>query len=178
MSEIADGEKPVPSTWMMIHIAYEDCSSIQKPVFLVRVDTDPLHADTCAGHRMTATEMGLAYLRKQGIVMEKPLYKEETIAKEKFLYSNNSLLSVPNLDVDAEIKIALTSKLVFEDYEHTQAMNAMGINSKRGKNVGWHSTIEFTKAMSKMMINGERGDFPVIILRPSIIQSTLQDHFP
>ncbi|KAK6943999.1 Fatty acyl-coenzyme A reductase, NAD-binding domain, partial [Dillenia turbinata] len=112
--------------------------------------------------------------KRQGNVMEKPLYEGETIAKEKFLYSKNSVPS--NLDVDAEIRICSTSKFVSEDNEQTQAMKEMGI--KRAKMYGWQNTYEFTKAMGEMIINSEREDVPVVILRPSIIQSTFQDPFP
>ncbi|KAK6944000.1 Fatty acyl-coenzyme A reductase, NAD-binding domain [Dillenia turbinata] len=112
--------------------------------------------------------------KRQGNVMEKPLYEGETIAKEKCLYSKNSVPS--NLDVDAEIRICSTSKFVSEDNEQTQAMKEMGI--KRAKLYGWQNTYEFTKAMGEMIINSEREDVPLVILRPSIIQSTFQDPFP
>lgn len=36
----------------------------------------------------------------------------------------------------------------------------------------------FTKAMGEMMIDKLRDDIPVVIIRPSVIESTLSEPFP
>ena len=48
----------------------------------------------------------------------------------------------------------------------------------RAKLHGWHDTYVFTKAMGEMVINALRGDIPVVTMRPSVIESTLNYPFP
>lgn len=36
----------------------------------------------------------------------------------------------------------------------------------------------FTKAMGEMLIDEMRDDIPVVIIRPSVIESTFKDPFP
>lgn len=36
----------------------------------------------------------------------------------------------------------------------------------------------FTKAMGEMMIDKLRGDIPVVVIRPSVIESTFSEPFP
>jgi hypothetical protein len=48
----------------------------------------------------------------------------------------------------------------------------------RAKHHGWQDTYVFTKAMGEMVINSMRGEIPVVIIRPSVIGSTLRDPFP
>lgn len=43
---------------------------------------------------------------------------------------------------------------------------------------GWQDTYAFTKAMGEMLIEHMRGDIPVVVVRPSVIESTFQDPFP
>ena len=43
---------------------------------------------------------------------------------------------------------------------------------------GWQDTYVFTKAMGEMVINEMRGSIPVIVVRPSVIESTYQEPFP
>ncbi|KAL6344407.1 hypothetical protein AAG906_039663 [Vitis piasezkii] len=85
-------------------------------------------------------------------------------------------LSYPVLDVDGEIEIALDSKVAFEGNLKDQKMKALGL--ERARIHGWHNPYEFTKAMGEMMINSMRGDIPLVIIRPTVIGSTLEDPFP
>ena len=48
----------------------------------------------------------------------------------------------------------------------------------RAKHHGWQDTYVFTKAMGEMVINALRGDIPVVTMRPSVIESTLNYPFP
>nr|DAD42126.1 TPA_asm: hypothetical protein HUJ06_000356 [Nelumbo nucifera] len=41
--------------------------------------------------------------------------------------------------------------------------------------IGWQDTYVFTKAMGEMLLNSMRGDIPVVIMRPSVIESTLRE---
>ncbi len=57
-----------------------------------------------------------------------------------------------------------------------EQMVARGI--KRGRELGWHDSYSFTKAMGEQMIAKTRGDLPTVIVRPSIIESSLSDPEP
>jgi nucleoside-diphosphate-sugar epimerase len=46
---------------------------------------------------------------------------------------------------------------------------------RRGRELGWHDCYTFTKAMGEQLIDLERGDLPVVFLRPSIIESSLAE---
>jgi hypothetical protein len=55
-------------------------------------------------------------------------------------------------------------------------MVARGIT--RGRELGWHDSYSFTKAMGEQMVAKARGDLPTVIVRPSIIESSLSDPEP
>ncbi|RMF92668.1 MAG: hypothetical protein D6736_03055, partial [Nitrospinota bacterium] len=46
------------------------------------------------------------------------------------------------------------------------------------KSRGWNDTYTFTKALGEHLIAATRGDLPVVILRPSIIESSLLEPYP
>jgi hypothetical protein len=48
----------------------------------------------------------------------------------------------------------------------------------RAKARGWHDTYSFTKALGEQMVARERGDIPTAIVRPSIIESSLNEPEP
>ncbi|CAE6076846.1 unnamed protein product [Arabidopsis arenosa] len=43
---------------------------------------------------------------------------------------------------------------------------------------GWENTYTFTKAMGETVIRSNRGELPVVIIRPSIIESSYNEPFP
>ena len=49
---------------------------------------------------------------------------------------------------------------------------------QRGRELGWHDSYSFTKAMGEQMIAKMRGALPTVIIRPSIIESSLSDPEP
>jgi nucleoside-diphosphate-sugar epimerase len=49
---------------------------------------------------------------------------------------------------------------------------------RRGRHHGWNDAYTMTKAMGEQLIQKERGSMPVAIVRPSIIESSLQDPEP
>ncbi len=50
--------------------------------------------------------------------------------------------------------------------------------TQRGRALGWHDSYSFTKAMGEQMIAKTRGKLPTVIVRPSIIESSLSDPEP
>ena len=52
------------------------------------------------------------------------------------------------------------------------------IGMERAKSRGWHDTYTYTKAMGERRLGAHRGDLPVVIVRPSIIESSLNEPEP
>ncbi|KAM1747792.1 hypothetical protein ACFX12_008864 [Malus domestica] len=106
--------------------------------------------------------------------MEKPFCIGESIAGEKHISETPPGFSP--LDVENEIKFALNSKGAYENNKVAQKMKELGL--ERARKYGWQDTYMFTKAMGEMMINNMKGDIPVVIIRPSVIESTCKEPFP
>ncbi|KAF3441971.1 hypothetical protein FNV43_RR15887 [Rhamnella rubrinervis] len=122
-------------------------------------------------------QVSTAYVngQRQGKIMEKPFCIGESIAGESFSEIPTPNL-LPTLDVENEIQLALNSKKAFGNNGLTQKMKELGL--ERAKTYGWQDTYVFTKAMGEMMIDTMREDIPVVIIRPSIIESTCKEPFP
>ncbi|PIA60018.1 hypothetical protein AQUCO_00400712v1 [Aquilegia coerulea] len=113
--------------------------------------------------------------RRQGVVSEKPFYLGENIAREKASLESPGR-SIPVLDVEAEIKMGFDARYAFQGNMVTQKMKDLGL--ERARMFGWQDTYTFTKAMGEMMIESKRKDIPVVIVRPSIIESTYKEPMP
>ncbi|KAH9737540.1 Fatty acyl-CoA reductase 2 [Citrus sinensis] len=122
-----------------------------------------------------AVSKNLSYVngKRQGRIMEKPFYMGDTIARE--LNFNNSKIE-PKLDVEKEIELAMKSKKALEnDEDARKKMKELGL--ERARKYGWDVTYVFTKAMGEMMIDTLKENIPVVIIRPSMIQSTYKEPF-
>ncbi|XP_021300449.1 LOW QUALITY PROTEIN: fatty acyl-CoA reductase 6, chloroplastic-like [Herrania umbratica] len=108
--------------------------------------------------------------KREGIILERPLCEGQSVAEAEE--------SIPVLDIKAEIKLASNLKRSFSGTEIpcNQKMKELGM--ERARAFGWQNTYSFTKAMGEMLINSTRGDIPVVIIRPSIIESTFREPFP
>ncbi|BAT96478.1 hypothetical protein LR48_Vigan02g022100 [Vigna angularis] len=113
--------------------------------------------------------------QRQGRIMERPFSIGQCIAKEKFI-SEVSPKYIPTLDVEGEINLVSNYKGDVEDNLLAQKMKEIGL--ERARRYGWQDTYVFTKAMGEMMIDKLRGDIPVVVMRPSVIESTFSEPFP
>ncbi|XP_041023356.1 fatty acyl-CoA reductase 2, chloroplastic [Juglans microcarpa x Juglans regia] len=120
-------------------------------------------------------QVSTAYVngQRQGRIMEKPFGIGDSIAREIFQISSGSL---PTLDIESEMKLASDFKKDSEVDLVAQKMKELGL--ERAKIYGWQDTYVFTKAMGEMMIDKLRGEIPVVIIRPSVIESTCKEPFP
>ena len=50
--------------------------------------------------------------------------------------------------------------------------------TERARSLGWHDVYTFTKSLAERMVLLERGEAPLIILRPAIIESSHREPFP
>ncbi|CAN1263476.1 Alcohol-forming fatty acyl-CoA reductase [Linum perenne] len=62
-----------------------------------------------------------------------------------------------------------------EFFLHSAATTAF---DERARHYGWPNTYTFTKAMGEMIVLNSKGDIPLVIMRPTIITSTLKHPFP
>ncbi|RDX87381.1 Fatty acyl-CoA reductase 2, partial [Mucuna pruriens] len=113
--------------------------------------------------------------QRQGRIMERPFSIGECIAREKFM-SEVSPTYLPTLDIEGEINLVSNYKGDIEDNLLAQKMKEIGL--ERARRYGWQDTYVFTKAMGEMMIDKLRGDIPVVVMRPSVIESTFSEPFP
>ncbi|KAJ1423306.1 hypothetical protein SESBI_12517 [Sesbania bispinosa] len=113
--------------------------------------------------------------QRQGRIMEKPFSVGDCIAREK-LISGVPPKYLPSLDIESEINLVSNSKGDIEDNLLAQKMREMGL--ERARRYGWQDTYVFTKAMGEMMIDKLREDIPVVVIRPSVIESTFSEPFP
>eukprot|EP00253_Pinus_taeda_P021293 PITA_21293 len=116
----------------------------------------------------------------QGRSLEEPFQMGYSIAGEKSA-------SVPPLDIQAEFHLAKKALADFdnefsnvENYKLkkakvTQRMKDLGM--ERARTYGWQDTYSFSKAMGEMIIVNGSEDLPVVILRPTIIESTCSQPF-
>ncbi|CAA6660696.1 unnamed protein product [Spirodela intermedia] len=108
---------------------------------------------------------------------------------EERLRMGESLNGAPGLDVDAEVRLvrkpwrncAAESRRrkregLHEGAGHEEARSP--IPDAEARFFGWPNTYVFTKALGEMMIGQQRGDTPVVIIRPTIITSTHREPFP
>lgn len=64
-------------------------------------------------------------------------------------------------------------------HPHKEAIKELKeLGLERAKMFGWPNTYTFTKAMGEMLLVNARGNLPLVIVRPTIIESTLADPFP
>ncbi|KAG2674465.1 hypothetical protein I3843_13G121400 [Carya illinoinensis] len=106
---------------------------------------------------------------KGGLILETPYHFGET------------LNGTTGLDIYAEKKLVEEKLNGFRaegatEEEISLAMKDLGI--ERAKIHGWPNTYVFTKAMGEMLIGHLKENLSVVIIRPTIITSTLKEPFP
>ncbi|KAE9585312.1 hypothetical protein Lal_00018135 [Lupinus albus] len=113
--------------------------------------------------------------QRHGRIMEKPFRIGDCIARENSMSEVSSKV-LPILDIEGELNLVSNYKGNIEDNIIAQKMRELGL--ERAKRYGWQDTYVFTKAMGEMMIDKLREDIPVVIIRPSVIESTFIEPFP
>ncbi|CAI0553366.1 unnamed protein product, partial [Linum tenue] len=106
-----------------------------------------------------------------GILMEKPL----TLGKAARGRSN--VVEVWNGENELVAKrLHQLHSQNLTDKEITSAMQNLGL--ERAHYYWWPNTYTFTKAMAEMVMVESKGDLPLVIIRPTMVTSTLKDPFP
>ncbi|KAL9232697.1 hypothetical protein vseg_007776 [Gypsophila vaccaria] len=134
-------------------------------------------AKTCTKLKLFL-QVSTAYVngQRQGRIMERPFKIGESINSKPVVNGNSTGPLVPLLDVAEELDLASRSAQEFDAKNVPREMKNLGL--ERARKYGWQDTYVFTKAMGEMLLSSVRGDVPVVILRPSVIESTYLDPFP
>ncbi|KAK4377907.1 hypothetical protein RND71_004203 [Anisodus tanguticus] len=98
--------------------------------------------------------------QRQRRIMENPFCSGDSIKKETLL-SGIQQNSFPSLNVEDEIKLILESKQVLEDNIVSQKMKELGLE----------------RLWERSWFDNMRSDIPVVIIRPSVIESTYREPF-
>ncbi|XP_051126507.1 fatty acyl-CoA reductase 2, chloroplastic-like isoform X2 [Andrographis paniculata] len=130
-------------------------------------------AKTCKNLKLF-THISTAFVngRKEGIILEEPVMMGENKRKD----SSDNLSSIPRLDVSDEILMAFKSSDASTDYDTTKYLRKLG--QERADLFGWHNPYHMTKAMGEMVLDEIREDIPLLIIRPSVIESVYKDPSP
>ncbi|XP_010427501.1 PREDICTED: fatty acyl-CoA reductase 6, chloroplastic-like [Camelina sativa] len=100
--------------------------------------------------------------KKEGIVLETPLCIGENITSD--------------LNIGSELKLASEAVRKFHGSEGIKKLKELG--TERAQHYGWENSYTFTKAIGETIIHSNRGHLPVVIIRPSIIESSYKEPFP
>ncbi|KAI5081002.1 hypothetical protein GOP47_0004185 [Adiantum capillus-veneris] len=126
--------------------------------------------------------------QRKGVVKERAFKFGCSIANE---LSASGEEMVPDIDVDKELQFvngklddsplespkklpSLNRNKVEKELQ--QAMKDLGM--QRAKKFGWQDTYVFTKALGEMLVDRTRKHIPVVIIRPSVVESSFKDPFP
>jgi len=106
---------------------------------------------------------------QEGVVLEKPFRLGETLREGT------------HLDIESELNLIKETRRELKanhssEKAERRTMKELGL--KRAREFGWPNTYVFTKAMGEMLLGHLRGDLPVVIVRPSIITSILNEPLP
>ncbi|CAM8961675.1 unnamed protein product [Rhodiola kirilowii] len=106
---------------------------------------------------------------KGGLIMETPFKVGETL-------NGACDLDISNEFQVMEEKLKQLKEDKLTEAAITSAMKNFG--NQRAQKFGWPNTYVFTKSMGEMLIGQQRGNMPIVILRPTIVTSTYKEPFP
>ncbi|PUZ50621.1 hypothetical protein GQ55_6G072100 [Panicum hallii var. hallii] len=107
--------------------------------------------------------------------------EQEGILPEKPFLLGETLREGVHLDIESELNLIQETRREVEancysERVEKRTMKELGL--KRAREFGWPNTYVFTKAMGEMLLGHLRGDLPIVIIRPSIITSILNEPLP
>ncbi|GAB2257913.1 hypothetical protein Droror1_Dr00014073 [Drosera rotundifolia] len=103
------------------------------------------------------------------------------IIPEKTFQMGETLNGTSKLDIDTEKRLInetledLITRQVPQD-SIKKIMRELG--DQRAKQYGWPNVYVFTKSMGEMLVGQWKGNLPVVVLRPTIVTSTLKEPIP
>ncbi|KAL3621597.1 hypothetical protein CASFOL_036509 [Castilleja foliolosa] len=104
-------------------------------------------------------------VRREGIIYEKPLADDEI-----------SSCSFPEIDVIDEIKLAMKSSNESTGYDADKELKRLTL--ERASFYGFNNGYQLSKAMGEMVLNEIRGDVPLLVIRPTVIEGSYKEPVP
>ncbi|CAN7013917.1 unnamed protein product [Brassica oleracea var. botrytis] len=102
--------------------------------------------------------------KREGTVLETPLCIGENITSD--------------LNIETEVKLPSSKALLYIIVPHNfSSKSKIGLNNE-AQSYGWEKAYTFTKAMGESLLHSNRRELPVVIVRPSIIESSYKEPFP
>ncbi|KAL3828425.1 hypothetical protein ACJIZ3_017227 [Penstemon smallii] len=136
-------------------------------------------AKTCK-HLKLFVHISTAYVngRKEGLILEKPLMMGENGRKDNNDDEDNctSSNSFPRLDLADEISLAMKACRASPEYDVAKDLKRLG--QERADLYGWYNAYHLTKAMAEMVLNEMRENTPLLIIRPTVIESSYKEPCP
>ncbi|XP_050226882.1 fatty acyl-CoA reductase 2, chloroplastic-like [Mercurialis annua] len=126
-------------------------------------------AKTCNNLRLFL-QISTAYVNgtRKGQIMETIFKTGDGIIDQNYNLSTA-------LNIESEMQLAFHAREAFNHNSSSQNLNKLGL--QRAKECGWHDTYTFTKAMGEMILSEVPLPLPVVIIRPTIIESTYKHPF-
>ncbi|CAA0813512.1 Fatty acyl-CoA reductase 2 [Striga hermonthica] len=110
--------------------------------------------------------------RKEGMIYEKPLVMGENGRnKEDFAKSSSNW----GIDLTDEMNLVMKSCVGSTEFDATKELKRLGF--ERATFYGWYNPYHSTKAMDEMVLNEIRENVPVLIIRPTVIESSYEQPF-
>ncbi|XP_047983250.1 fatty acyl-CoA reductase 2, chloroplastic-like [Salvia hispanica] len=111
---------------------------------------------------------------REGIIYEKPLIMGENGRK----HDDNDEISSSlfPLDLTDEMNLAMKACIASKEHDTTKELKRLGL--ERAAYYGWYNAYHMTKAMGEMVLNETRQDVPLLILRPSVVESCYKAPVP
>ncbi|KAL0368730.1 UNVERIFIED_CONTAM: Fatty acyl-CoA reductase 2 [Sesamum calycinum] len=118
--------------------------------------------------------VGKAYVngRREGLIFENPLSMGENGRKED---DGTSSSFFPRLDVTDEINLVMKSCIASTEYDSIKFEKT---RPREGCILRMVHYISHDESYGEMVINETRGDVPVLIIRPSVIESSYKEPSP
>ncbi|KAH6834884.1 hypothetical protein C2S53_003884 [Perilla frutescens var. hirtella] len=111
---------------------------------------------------------------REGIIYEEPLMVGGNGRKNDDDDEMHS--SLFPLDLTDEMNLAMKACIASTNYDAAKDLKRLGL--ERAAQYGWYNAYHMTKAMGEMVLDEIRQDVPVLILRPSIIESCYKEPVP
>ncbi|GER38654.1 fatty acyl-CoA reductase 2 [Striga asiatica] len=111
--------------------------------------------------------------RKEGIIYEKPLVMGGNGRNEEDFATSSSNWGI---DLTDEMNLVMKSCVGSTEFDATKELKRLGL--ERAAFYGWYNPYHSTKAMGEMVLNEIRENVPVLIIRPTVIESSYEQPFP
>ncbi|AHY47180.1 HAD-SF-IB-hyp1: HAD hydrolase, family IB [Rubrobacter radiotolerans] len=114
--------------------------------------------------------------KRAGLIREEP--PRESTPNASFLDPDRELAHLDAVVREVEETARRKSFETDEAREEWKTERLVARGNERAQEYGWHDVYTFTKSLAERLVLKERGEVPVVIVRPAIIESSLAEPYP